>query len=242
MTPISVLPPVDFHTRVVDLQKYQSDKPAFKYLSISTFICGTEWSCLTEFCFQIISFSGSSPPVQHWQCSHWSRTCRRCWGWPAPWTHRTRPSRPPPPRAPWDRRMAGDSYHSYWTATYVYLFCTSVPVSFHKSQGASHHPEGQWPTSGWFTFPGWSFSPSLPQPSFKSVLTFFLKQREAWISQGTSRLDPVSSLLNRWRAAGSDKPLSIQISIGLKSQSSQNSYFKHVITKLKPKCVLGEGV
>lgn len=119
VTPISVLPPVDLHTRVVDLQKYQSGKPAFKYLSISTFICGTEWSCLTEFCFQIISFSGSSPPVQHWQCSHWSRTCRRCWGWPAPWTHRTRRSRPPPPRAPWDHRMASDSYHSYWTATYV---------------------------------------------------------------------------------------------------------------------------
>ena len=30
----------------------------------------------------------------------------------------------------------------------------------------------RWPTFGWFTFPGWSFSPSLPQPSFKSVLTF----------------------------------------------------------------------
>ena len=119
VAPISVFPPVDLHTGMVNLHKCRGEKPAFKYLYQSPHLWHRLQLFLQIVCFQIISLSGFSPPAPHWQCSRWSKTCRRCWGWPAPWTRRTRPSRPPPPRAPLVRRMAGDSFHSCWTATYM---------------------------------------------------------------------------------------------------------------------------
>ena len=150
-----------------------------------------------------------SPPAQHWQCNRWSRTCRRCWGWRAPWRRRTRRSRPPPPHAPSGHRRAACSYHSWWRTLLILLipsFFNQDPVYPHK-RGLAAIPKGRI---------GKLVLVSITSLCFCSPLTHSRLNSSAMICPGKKRVSQVVEWTDAWveqvdRGLTRSNPILIQI-------------------------------